>query len=556
MDGKAPDPEQARTAAEFVAGMRRLRSWSGLSYRQLAQRAAAAGRVLPHNTLAAALQRDTLPRKDLLVAFAKACGLPDEEVAAWTAARYRLSEETLRETAGETSGESPGKAAGEFYGATGEKFAGKAAWTRPGDDRKAAGSPLADVPATAGEDHEERRPAASGGFSRRDLLATAAVAGTLGAGIALAVPELLRRARATPRPRPDPTPIVGAQVSVLPHPDVVDTVAFSPHGRVLATGSLDGTVGLWEVATGRRLTVLTGHTHYVGSVVFSPDGRVLATSSFDGTVRLWDMTTMKLLTVLTGHAGPVLVRFSPDGRVLATSGHDAKVRLWDMSGRTLIALLGGHTGLAAITFSPDGHVLATNANDPMVRLWNVARARRTASLPFPEPGKSRVLFGPEGRLMRVDQGPRSVSVWDVAAGKSLTAFDVVASGTIVNDDGATGLADVVTRSLDGTVRVWPVHPGRPLSEPWVAFAGPPGQDKDLQLGRRGDVVAVCGMSGMTEPWKADTRVWLGDIYTKRHLTTLAGHTGRIRALAFSPRRDLVATASVDRTARLWRIRKL
>ncbi|RBQ15037.1 hypothetical protein DP939_37170 [Spongiactinospora rosea] len=528
--------------------MRRLRAWSGLSYRQLAQRAAAAGRVLPHNTLVAALQRDTLPRKELLVAFVEACGLPDEEVAAWTAARYRLIGETAGETTRETTEESSGS--------TGDEFAGETAGARPGNDENAADSPSADVPATAEAEGEERRSGPSAGFSRRDLLATAAVAGTLGAGIALAVPELLRRAGAAPRSRPAPSPTVGAQVAVLPHPDVVAAVAFSPHGRILATGSLDGTVGLWEVATRRRLTVFTGHTHYVGSVVFSPDGRILATSSFDGTVRLWDMTTMTLLTVLTGHAGPVHVRFSPDGRVLATNADDPAVRLWDMGDRTLIALLTGHTGPATVTFSPDGRILATNADDPAVRLWNVAGARRTSTLPFPEPGKSRVLFGREGRLMRVHHGPRSVSVSDIAAGKNLTAFDVTASSLIVNDDGATGLADVVTRSPDGTVRVWPVLPGRPLSEPWVVFAGPSGEDKNLQLGWRGDAVAVHGVGETIEPWRADTRVWLGDVYSKRHLATLTGHTGRVRAVAFSPRRDLVATAGTDRTARLWRIRKL
>src|SRR5262245_27315558 len=123
-----------------------------------------------------------------------------------------------------------------------------------------------------------------------------------------------------------------SHLPTLRHNSIVSSVTFSPDGKMLATGSSDRTVKLWDVTTGQELTTLEGQMAQVRSVAFSPDGKMLATGSDDRTARLWDVTTGQELTTLKGHMTQVWsVAFSPDGKMLATGSSDRTVKLWDVT---------------------------------------------------------------------------------------------------------------------------------------------------------------------------------------------------------------------------------
>ncbi|KAH0555818.1 hypothetical protein GP486_006235 [Trichoglossum hirsutum] len=139
----------------------------------------------------------------------------------------------------------------------------------------------------------------------------------------------------------------------------VTSVAFSPDGKQIVSGSWDTTVRRWDAATGAPLLpALEGHTSRVTSVAFSPDGKQIVSGSWDTTVRRWDAATgAPLLPALEGHTSRVTsVAFSPDGKQIVSGSWDTTVRRWDAAtGAPLLPALKGHTsGVTSVAFSPDG----------------------------------------------------------------------------------------------------------------------------------------------------------------------------------------------------------
>jgi WD40 repeat protein len=200
---------------------------------------------------------------------------------------------------------------------------------------------------------------------------------------------------------------------------VLQTVAFSPDGKLLVAGSMDGTVWLWEVATGRHTATLRGHVGSVWSVAFSPDGKTLASGGgltgfigerpgeagkpVQGEIRLWEVATGRNTATLQEFPAPVLsVAFSPDGKTLAAgTGHPADwpgmtgkaaegaVTLWEVATSQKRATLWvGRHSVPAVAFSPDGRRVASAAADGTIRLWELSLANTAVTPPLGVPSHS------------------------------------------------------------------------------------------------------------------------------------------------------------------------
>jgi WD40 repeat protein/serine/threonine protein kinase len=289
-----------------------------------------------------------------------------------------------------------------------------------------------------------------------------------------------------------------AELFTLPgHTDRVYSVAFSPDGRRLASGSRDATVKVWDTRTERELlTIDKGLQGGVRSVHFSPDGRRLASANSDHTVRVWEVLTgQQLLPPFRGHTrGVISVHFSPDGRRLASASSDHTVRVWDaLTGQELLKLE-GHTGsVNGVAYSPDGKRLASASDDLSVKVWDSTNGQELFTLKGHASYVRAVTFSPDGKWVASASG--DIKVWDVATGQEL-------------------------RTLK--------REGR---EVWSLGISPDG--RQLAAGDQHGVVTL----------------W--DAATGQRLRAIQGHTGPVYSVAFSPDGQRLASGSVDKTVKVW-----
>ncbi len=331
----------------------------------------------------------------------------------------------------------------------------------------------------------------------------------------------------------------GREVRTFPKNDVgVMAVAFSPDGRWALTGG-GGLLKLSEIATGRLLRTFTGHRSAVVSIAFSPDGRTAISGSWDGTARLWDVATGREMRTFIGHSKAVRsVAFSPDGQSVLSGSQDKTIRLWDVAtGRLLQALTGHVDDVRSVAFSPDGQSVLSGSLDKTVRLWDVASGRivRTFSGHLPK-GVWAVAFAPNGRRVLSTDGmvPR---LWDVATGHELRTFTGhthVVHAVAFSPDGRM----VLSGSTDKTLRLWDAETGREV--------------RTLE-GRVKDVHAMAispdGLSVLSGGYDRTLRLW--DTGTGRLVRTFIGHTGVVHSAAFSPDGRWVLSGGFDQLIRLW-----
>lgn len=291
------------------------------------------------------------------------------------------------------------------------------------------------------------------------------------------------------------------------HSGLVEGLAFSPDGKLLASGSWDETVRLWRLPKGKlRSVIQTDNVGWVHSVAFSPDSKILALGGRSGTIQLRRVRGLKLLRTLEGHTGAVYgVAFSPNGRTLLSGSQDGTVRLWRVVDGVQLRVFKGHDGgVNSVAFGPRGNLVASGSRDRTVRLWRASDGTTLNVLKGHTLGVQSVEFSPEGDILASASGDKTVRLWNVADGTlvlTLKAHTDWVRDVVFNHAGTI----LASASDDGTVRLWSAadaalvrmikpEPSPVGNEVWKVAFSP--DDKLLAAGLKDGRIQVWGRQGL------------------------------------------------------------
>lgn len=339
------------------------------------------------------------------------------------------------------------------------------------------------------------------------------------------------------------------------HTSIVTSIAFSPDAQFLASTSYDHTVKVWHLATGKCTQTLLGHHACVWSVAFHPAGQILATAGEDNTIKLWDLETGCCVQTWEGHQHWVkAIAFSPEGQILASGSFDQTVKLWDIHTRVCLMTLPGHAGVVtSVAFNPKDNLLLSGSYDQTVKIWDINTGKCLDTLEKHTNRIWSVAFHPQGHLIASGGDDHAAKIWEMGTGQCIKTFQGHSNAIYALAMLAAGIAHNCQQNLlasgheDQTIKLWDLNLNTPHRlrrdiYPFRILHGHSNRIFSVAFSPNGQFLASAS---------ADRTIKLWSPHTGKCLKTLHGHGSWVWAVAFTPDNNLLASASYDHTIKMW-----
>ena len=281
------------------------------------------------------------------------------------------------------------------------------------------------------------------------------------------------------------------------HLSSISSIAFSPDGQTLASGSADRTIKIWNLNSRVPRYTLSGHSSLIDAVAISSDGKILASGSWDYTIKIWNLETGELIQTLCEHSGWIKsLAITPDGQSLASSSADRTIKLWNLATASVQTTLSGHSSAVhSVVISPDGQMLASGSADKTIKIWNLSSGEVKLTLEGHSDAVNSLTFTPSSQILISGSTDKTIKLWNLVSGEllhTLNGHSQAVNSVAINIRGNT----LISGSADKTIKLW--HPGS------------------------------------------------GEL-----LHTLSGHSVGVTSVAISPDSQIIASGSQDKTIKIW-----
>jgi WD40 repeat protein len=292
------------------------------------------------------------------------------------------------------------------------------------------------------------------------------------------------------------------------HTDLIDSVAISPNGKYIVSGSDDETIKLWDINTGELLRSFEGHTDEVWSATISPNGKYIVSASGDETIKLWDIKTGRLIRRFKGHVEPIqVVAITKNGKYIISGSNDKTIKLWNIKNGRLVMSFEGHKGpVRSVTITPNRKYIVSGSWDDTIKLWNINTGKLIKSFKGHKDDVSSVAITPNGKY-------------------------------------------IVSGSSDNTIKLWNIKTGR-----WIrSFKGHTNSVWSVAITPNGKNIVSGRFDNTIKLWDINTRKILRNINTGKILRNFEGHTDEVWSVTITPNGKYIVSGSFDNTIKLWDI---
>jgi WD40 repeat protein len=319
-------------------------------------------------------------------------------------------------------------------------------------------------------------------------------------------------------------------------------LAFTSDSKKLIVSSLDKHIEIWDVESGLRLQSWSSIAP-IYNIALNNDDRVLACAGTDGSVLLWDIATCKILSEFIGHTKQVIdVAFHPQGKLLASSSADATIKLWDIATGKCIQSFVGHTQLVAtISFNAAGTQLISSGFDALVKIWSLQTGQCIGTLQGHSKSVSESFFDPNGQFIISGSQDRTIRVWTLAAGewecsKILQSHQNIIWSIALNSTGTT----LVSSDHDGALKFWDVAS-------WQCIRTLHSTPKIIRT------IAFHPQTNLLVSGGEDRKIRLWDFVAEKCIDAISAHNGAIWKVLFDPKQDFLASCGMDGQVKLWEL---